>query len=299
MINRLTVVGVGLIGGSLARALREAGVVGEVVGCSRDAAHLARAQALGVIDRYSTDVAEAVQGADVVLLAIPVGAMPSVLAAMAPALAPQTVLTDAGSTKVSVLRAVEAAFGRVPARFVAGHPIAGTERSGVEASFAGLYRDRRVILTPTEATAADAVETVRRMWGAAGAVVEQMTPAHHDEVFAATSHLPHVLAFGLVDTLATLDEKAEVFKYAAGGFRDFTRIASSDPTMWRDICVHNSEAIVGVLDRFTADLQVLRAAIAGGDGDYLTHVFQRAKQARDRFCDRVERPAPTNPNESA
>jgi prephenate dehydrogenase len=299
MINRLTVVGVGLIGGSLARALREAGAVGEVVGCSRDAAHLARAQALGVVDRYTTDVAEAVQGADVVLLAIPVGAMPAVLAAMAPVLAAETVLTDAGSTKVSVLHAVTAAFGSVPANFVAGHPIAGTERSGVEASFAGLYRDRRVILTPTDATAAAAVDTVRRMWGAAGAVVELMTPPHHDEVFAATSHLPHVLAFSLVDTLATLDEKAEVFKYAAGGFRDFTRIASSDPTMWRDICLHNNGAIVGVLDRFTADLQALRAAIARGDGDYLSNVFQRAKQARDRFCDRVERPAPTNPNESA
>lgn len=299
MIDRLTIVGVGLIGGSLARALRAAGAVGEVVGCSRDAAHLARAKALGVVDRYTTDVAEAVRGADVVLLAVPVGAMPAVLAAMAPALERGTVLTDAGSTKVSVLHAVEAAFGTVPASFVAGHPIAGTERSGVEASFAALYRDRRVILTPTGATDADAVDTVRKMWTAAGAVVELMSPAHHDEVFAATSHLPHVLAFSLVDTLATLDEKAEIFKYAAGGFRDFTRIASSDPTMWRDICLHNHEAIVGALDRFTADLQALRVAIADGDGDYLTSVFQRAKQARDRFCDRIEQPAPTNPNESA
>lgn len=285
-IRQLTIIGVGLIGGSLARALREAGAVDEIVGAGRDEAHLQRARALGIIDRYSLDSAEAVRGADMVLLALPVGAMEAVMRAIKPQLSADAVLTDAGSTKGSVIEAARQAFGELPANFVPGHPIAGTEDSGVEASFAGLYRDHRVILTPTENSSADAVERVRALWQAAGAEVLEMDPEHHDRVLAATSHLPHLLAFSLVDTLAKMDDKQEIFAYAAGGFRDFTRIASSDPNMWRDICVHNEPALLAMLDRFEADLKRLREAIAHDDGDYLLEVFSHAKAARDRFCDK-------------
>ncbi len=285
MIKQLTIIGAGLIGGSLARALREAGVVGEIVGAGRDRAHLQRAQALGVITRYTTDLAAAVQGADMVFLAVPVGAMEVVLRAIAPQLPADAVLTDAGSTKVSVIAAAQRVFGALPAGFVPGHPIAGTENSGVEASFAGLYRGRRVILTPTTASSAEAVERVRALWLATGAEVTEMDAEHHDRVLAATSHLPHLLAFGLVDTLAKMGDKQEIFAYAAGGFRDFTRIASSDPRMWRDICTHNEPALLALLDRFEVDLKRLREAIANDDGDYLLEVFSHAKATRDRFCD--------------
>ena len=284
VIKQLTIIGVGLMGGSLARALKRAGAVGEVVGAGRDAAHLQQAQALGVIDRFDTDLAAAVRGADMVVVAAPVGAMEAVFRAIAPALAADAVLTDVGSTKGSVVDAARAAFGVLPAGFVPGHPIAGTEKSGVEASFAELFEKRRVILTPTETSSSDAVARVRAMWEQAGATVTETSVAHHDEVLAATSHLPHLLAFTLVDTLATLDDKQEIFEYAAGGFRDFTRIASSDPRMWHDICIHNEPALLKILDRFEADLDRLRQAIADNDGEYLLKVFTRAKAARDRFC---------------
>ena len=284
MIKQLTIIGVGLIGGSLARALKRAGVVGEVVGAGRDGAQLQKAQALGVIDRFDTDLAAAVRGADMVVVAVPVGAMGAVFRAIAPVLAPDAVLTDVGSTKGSVVEAARAAFGALPKGFVPGHPIAGTEKSGVEASFADLYVKRRVILTPTEVSSPDAVARVRAMWEQCGARVTETSVAHHDEVLAATSHLPHLLAFTLVDTLATLDDKQEIFEYAAGGFRDFTRIASSDPLMWHDICIHNEPALLKILDRFEADLGRLRQAIADNDGEYLLKVFTRAKNARDRFC---------------
>lgn len=285
MIKQLTIIGVGLIGGSLARALKRAGAVGEIVGTGRDEAHLQRAQALGVIDRVETDMVAAVKGADIVLVAAPVGAMESIFSVIAPSLTADTILTDAGSTKASVVEAARVAFGELPANFVPGHPIAGTEKSGVEASFAELYDGRRVILTPTESSASAAVKAVREMWQQAGAEVVETTVAHHDEVLAATSHLPHLLAFSLVDTLATMDAKQEIFEYAAGGFRDFTRIASSDPVMWHDICVHNEPALLKMLERFEADLDKLRQAIAENDSDYLLQIFTRAKTARDQFCD--------------
>ena len=288
MLRRVAIVGVGLVGGSLARALRAAGAVREIVGSGRSEASLRRAVELGVIDRYSTDPAEAVAGADMVVLGVPVGAMASVFGAIAPHLADQAIVTDVGSTKGSVIAAARHALGTVPETFVPGHPIAGTERNGVEASFAELFRQRRVILTPSPTTDAEATVRVRRMWEQTGAVVETMTPEHHDEVFAATSHLPHLLAYSLVDTLATLDEKAEVFRYAAGGFRDFTRIASSDPRMWHDICLANRTALLKMIGRFDNDLQRLRAAIEAGDGEYLLGVFSRAKEARDRFVDKAE-----------
>jgi prephenate dehydrogenase len=283
LIARLCIVGVGLIGGSLARALKAAGAVGEVIGYGRDPAQLQLAQELGVIDRAETDIAAALQGADVVLVAVPVGAMEGVLRAMAPHLAADTIVTDVGSTKGSVVAAAQRVFGAVPARFVPGHPIAGTEQSGVAASFAELYHKRRVILTPLAHTDAAAVATVRALWQAAGAEVVEMEVRHHDEVLAATSHLPHVLAYTLVDTLARMEEHTEIFRYAAGGFRDFTRIASSDPRMWHDICLANRDAILKVMDRYAADLAEVRGAIERGDGAALLATFGRAKKARDEF----------------
>jgi len=294
VIDRLAVIGVGLIGGSLARALRAAGLVGEVVGCGRSAANLERAVALGVIDRYSQDPGEAVEGADLVFLAVPLGAMRASFAALLGRLRPDAVITDGGSVKGGVVADARAVFGEVPARLVPGHPIAGTEHSGVEASFAELYRGRRVILTPLPETDPEAVDRVTRMWQACGAEVSLMDVAHHDEVLAATSHLPHMLAFGLVDTLARLRENDEIFRYAAGGFRDFTRIASSSPVMWRDICIANREALGAALARFSAEMADLAETIRRGDGEHLLEIFARAKAARDRYIDGLAVGAPTD-----
>jgi prephenate dehydrogenase len=286
MIKRLCIIGVGLIGGSLARALRAAGQVREVVGAGRSAEHLEQAVALGVIDRYETDLARAVEGADMVLVAVPLGAMEPVFAAIRDHLAEGAVVTDAGSAKGSVIASAHRVFGAPMDFFVPGHPIAGTERSGVAASFAELYQGRRVILTPLPETARGAVERVRALWEAAGARVVEMEPVHHDEVLAATSHLPHVLAFTLVESLARLHDKKEIFEYAAGGFRDFTRIASSDPVMWRDICLANGDAIQEMVERFIADLLVLDQAVAAQDGERLMQIFGDAKAARERFVEK-------------
>jgi prephenate dehydrogenase len=285
MIRRLCIIGTGLIGGSLARALRAAGYCAEVVGAGRDAGHLQQAVELGVIDRYETDLARAVVGADMVVVAVPLGAMRTVFAAIRGQLAEDAVVTDAGSAKGSVIDDVRAVFGELPGYFVPGHPIAGTERSGVEASFAELYRDRRVILTPLAETDSEATARVRAMWEAAGASVVEMDPAHHDTVLAATSHLPHVLAYALVESLARLHDNQEIFDYAAGGFRDFTRIASSDPHMWRDICLSNSVAVHTMIERFIVDLQALDVAVRDHDGDRLLEIFSHAKAARDRFVE--------------
>lgn len=194
------------------------------------------------------------------------------------------IITDAGSTKSSVIEAAKSVFNAVPPNFVPGHPIAGTENSGVEASFADLYQNHRVILTPLDQTNTAAIELVSSLWESAGAQVVLMEAKHHDQVLGATSHLPHLLAFSLVNTLTTLDEKQEIFENAAGGFRDFTRIASSDPSMWQDICLANKEALIEHLDHFTQDLQQLRCALEDNNGDYLKQVFVRAKQSRDDFC---------------
>jgi len=285
VIGRLCIVGVGLIGGSLARALRAAGAVNDVVGCGRGEANLERAVALGVIDRYTHDIGEAVTGADMVFLAVPLGAMRAGFEAMRGRLADGAVVTDGGSAKASVVADARAAFGRLPPTFVPGHPIAGTEKNGVEASFATLYRNRRVILTPLRETDPAAVARVEAMWRACGAEVSYMTVEHHDEVLAATSHLPHMLAYALVDALARMKEHDEIFRYVAGGFRDFTRIASSNPVMWRDICIANRLALAEMLDRFSSELGELSEAIRRGDGEALLEVFARAKAARDRLID--------------
>jgi prephenate dehydrogenase len=284
-IRCLAVIGVGLIGGSLARALRAAGQVGEVVGCGRGKANLERAVELGVIDRYTHDVGEAVAGADMVFVAVPLGAMRDTFAAMSGRLAADAVVTDGGSAKGSVVADARATLGARVASFVPGHPIAGTERTGVEASFATLYQSRRVILTPLPENAMGDVSRVAGMWLDCGAEVSEMSVEHHDEVLAATSHLPHMLAFGLVDALARMKENDEIFRYAAGGFRDFTRIASSSPVMWRDICLANRDALSRMLERFAVEMTDLADAIRRGDGDRLLEIFSRAKAARDRYVD--------------
>lgn len=281
MIRRLAILGVGLIGGSLARALRDAGHVQEIVGYGRSLANLQRAVELGVVDRIETSLSSAVQGADLVVLATPVGTMPEMLSAMAPYLGQDTVVTDVGSVKGAVVNAARSALAAKLAAFVPGHPIAGTERSGVEASFASLYVGRRVVLTPLPENRPEDIARVRAMWQAAGAEVVTMTVEHHDEVLAATSHLPHMLAFALVDLLAQLDDRREVFAYAAGGFRDFTRIASSDPVMWRDIGLANRNALAQMLKSYRDELDQLIEAVERGDGQALQDLFARAKKARD------------------
>ncbi len=288
-IRRLAVIGVGLIGGSLARALRQAGAVEEIIGCGRGRENLEKAQRLGVIDEWTHDISEAVQDADMIFLGIPLGAMEGAFAQMQDHLADNAVITDGGSSKGSVIAAAQAAFGEVPANLVPGHPIAGTEQNGVEASFADLYKQRRVILTPLQQTNADAIDQVRAMWQACGAEVTEMSVSHHDEVLAATSHLPHMLAFGLVDTLSRMKENDEIFRYAAGGFRDFTRIASSNPVMWRDICVANGPALSKMLTAFATEMSDLAETISKGDSEHLLEIFERAKDARDRYVDGLDK----------
>lgn len=286
MIEQLTIVGLGLIGGSLALALKQAGMVRRVTAYARRQETIDEAIGLGVIDSGSTDMGLAVAGASVVVVATPVGVMVEMFELLRPHLTPQMVLTDVGSTKGSVVEAANQAFGQLPACFVPGHPIAGTEENGVAAAFAELYQGRRVILTPLESSSGPALSTVREMWQGCGAEVVEMGVEHHDEVLAATSHLPHMLAFALVDTLARMDESEEIFEFAAGGFRDFTRIASSNPAMWHDICLANRGALLAVLQRFSADLGQLTRAIEDGDSEHLLQTFRRAKGARDRFAEK-------------
>ncbi len=279
MIQRLTIVGVGVIGGSLARALRQAGAVGEIVGSGRSPESLAAAVARGVIDRAEPACERAVAGADVVVLATPVGAMDEVLVRIAPALAAGAMVTDVGSVKGAVVAAARKRLGAGFAHFVPGHPIAGSEKSGVAAATADLFRGRRVVLTPVFETAAEAVARARRMWEATGAQVTEMAPDRHDAILAATSHLPQLLAYALMDFLARGD--ANVFDFAGGGLRDSTRIAASDPVMWRDICLANRTHIARTLREFGAGLETLAAAIERGDGSALLALFERAKRARE------------------
>ena len=281
MPARICIAGVGLIGGSLALALKRSKAVGHVVGFGCTESNLKRAVESGVIDSYATDAAAAVHGTQLVVLAVPLGATVDVLRAMQPGLAADVVLTDVGSAKRCVIKAAAQVFGSVPERFVPGHPIAGTERSGVEAAFESLFDDHRVILTPLEHTDAGALELVQNMWQSAGAEVLMLEPEHHDQVLAATSHLPHMLAYTLVDVLGRMEEHTEMFRYAAGGFRDFTRIASSDPTMWHDICIANRDALLAALERFGAELDQVRDMIRQGDSAGLQRVFSRAKSLRD------------------
>ncbi|MDG6772904.1 prephenate dehydrogenase/arogenate dehydrogenase family protein [Thiomicrorhabdus sp. ZW0627] len=280
-LKKITVVGVGLIGGSFAKGIKEAGLVEEVSGFGHNESNLKKAVELGVLDTYSTDIAEAVKESDLVMLGVPLGAMSSVLESMKPHLKSSVILSDVGSSKMSVIEAVKEVFGELPPNFVAGHPIAGKEKSGVEAATSDLFVDHRVILTPTAETSIEALQVVENLWKALGANVVSMDPGYHDEVLAATSHLPHLLAFSLVELLNEHPELGNVFQYTAGGFRDFTRIASSDPVMWRDIAVNNSEAIAKWLRHYQQSLTELITMVEQKDSDSLYHLFNEAKQARD------------------
>lgn len=288
IVQRLAIIGLGLIGGSLARALRAAGAVEHISGYDIDPEQRRAALELGVVDSAPDSAVAAVQGADLVVLAVPVMETAAALAALRPALGADAVMTDVGSTKCSVIEAVAATLGEVPANYVPGHPIAGTEKSGVAASFDSLFRGRRVILTPHARMSAQAGQRVQAMWEAVGAQVEHMPPAHHDEILAATSHLPHVLAYALVDMLARMESEQELFAYAAGGFRDFTRITSSSPKMWLDITCANRAALIPLIENYVDALNNLRDAIRDDDQQRVLDVFTHARGARERYLERME-----------
>jgi prephenate dehydrogenase len=283
MIDKLVVVGVGLIGGSLALALRQAGQVRQVVGVGRSRANLDQALALGVIDEASDDPAQALAGADVVLLALPVAAMADWFGRIAPHLGPGTLITDAGSTKQDVIAAARTALGSKIGQFVPGHPIAGAERSGVGAARADLFQGKNLILTPLPENAPDLQARAEALWQSAGTQVLEMAAAEHDRVFAAVSHLPHLAAFALVDELASRPEAGLFFRHAGSGFRDFTRIAASSPEMWRDVALANRQALSAELDAYLARLSAYRAALNAGDADTLMQSFTRASAARSRW----------------
>lgn len=280
MINKLCIIGIGLIGGSLARALRAVGYAHEIVGYGRSVGNLQQAVELGVIDRAEVSLTDAVRHADMVVLAVPVGSMADILGEIGPALADQAVVTDVGSVKGSVIEAARHALGKRFPRFVPGHPLAGTEQSGVAASQADLFHGRRVILSPEPETDAVATASVRAMWEAAGAGVATLSAVDHDRVLAVSSHLPHMLAYCLVDMVVRHDDHRTILECAAGGFRDITRIAESDPVMWRDICLANRDALLVALRQYHDDLGALAAAIENGDGKWLCETFTRARHTR-------------------
>jgi prephenate dehydrogenase len=281
IIDTLAIVGTGLIGGSFAKSLKQAGAVRRVLGVGRNPARLTIARELELIDGMA-DYAQAGQ-ADCILLALPVGETEAVLRQLAPHLKPGAIITDAGSTKANVVAAARTALGARFADFVPGHPIAGSEQSGPGAARADLFQGKKVVLTPLAETRVDAIETVKTLWQAAGAQVVTLDAAQHDRVFAAVSHLPHLAAFALVDELAQRADGETYFNFAASGFRDFTRIAGSSPEMWRDIALANKEAVLVELDAYLAALQTLRSAVATEDAATLLDMFARARAAREHW----------------
>jgi len=280
-IKRLALIGIGLIGSSIARGARQFGLADEIVVQSRRAETVKTAERLKLGDRYTTSAADASAGADLVIAAVPVGASGAVAKEIGPVLKPGAIVSDVGSVKESVIRQMQP---HLPKRvhFVPAHPVAGTEHSGPEAGFAELFQNRWTILTPPEGTDPQAVERVKAFWMGLGANVDIMAPAHHDMVLAITSHVPHLIAYNIVGTAAHLGEvtETEVMKFAAGGFRDFTRIAASDPTMWRDVFLNNKPAVLEMLGRFTEDLTALQRAIRFGDGEALFDLFTRTRAIR-------------------
>jgi len=281
LVGTLALVGIGLIGSSVARATAQVGAAERIVICESNPDALARAEALGLGQSYTSSVAEAAAGADLIVLCTSVGAYAALAEAMAPALKPGAIVSDVGSVKSAVVADVAP---RLPqgVHFVPGHPVAGTEQSGPDAGFATLFRNRWHILTPPPGTDAPAVAKVRALWESFGANVEIMSPEHHDLVLAITSHLPHLIAYNIVGTAADLEDslRSEVLKFSAGGFRDFTRIAASDPTMWRDVFLHNKESVLEMLGRFTEDLTALQRMIRRGDGQGLFDLFTRTRAIR-------------------
>ncbi|MGO4279458.1 prephenate dehydrogenase [Cupriavidus sp. OV038] len=277
--SRVVIVGVGLIGGSLALSLKRAGVVGTVVGVGRSAASLEKAKTLGVIDEIAS-LEDAARGASLIVLCAPVAQTFALLHALEPHLQPGTIVTDAGSTKSDVIMAAKTALGDKAAQFVPAHPIAGRELSGVEAALNDLYLGKKVVLCPLQENARTDVAAVRAMWECTGADCHVMSAVQHDAVFAAVSHLPHLLAFALVAQLVNAEDAALKLDFAGGGFRDFTRIAGSSPEMWRDICIANKEALLREIDTYEKVLAHLKTQIKDGDGEGLERVFTRASGAR-------------------
>ena len=280
VFGKVVVFGVGLIGGSFALALKAAGQAGEVVGFGRSLSTLTQALDLGIIDRVGANPGLESADADLVLIATPVGQMPEIMARIAPYLGPHTLVTDGGSTKLDVVAAAREHFAGRVGQFVPAHPIAGAENSGAAAARADLYRDKKVVLTPLPENSVQDVARVRAAWGYCGAQMFELPPEEHDRVFAAVSHLPHLLSFALVHDLAVRENSDLYFNFAASGFRDFTRIAASHPEMWRDICLANRVALLGELDRYRAQLDELRDALEKGDGAVLEKTFDVARAAR-------------------
>jgi prephenate dehydrogenase len=296
VFNKVVIVGVGLIGGSFARALRAAGAVRTIVGVGRSPEAMARALELGIVDEVAT-IEAAMQGADLVLIAAPVAQTGRILASLLPWLEPHTVVTDAGSTKTDVAQAARAVLKERVGQFVPGHPIAGRETNGPDAAIVDLYHGKKTVLTPLpENTEAD-VARVAAAWRACGAVIHHLTPQEHDKVFASVSHLPHLLAYALVDDIAAKPHADLLFQYAASGFRDFTRIAGSSPEMWRDITLANQAALLSELDAYLAQLTGLRAMLAAGDGAGIEAVYTNAQRARCRWIEAIEAAeAPASPD---
>ena len=288
MFNKIVIFGVGLIGGSFALALKKAGAVQQVVGLGRTAASLERAKQLGIIDVVSTSAADALSGADLVFIAAPVAQTGNILAAIAPHLQPGTIVTDAGSTKSDVVAAARAALGGKIAQFVPGHPIAGRELNGPDAAIPDLYIGKKTVLTALPENTAHDVAQVAKAWQYCGAVIHQLSPEEHDRVFAAVSHLPHLLAYALVDDIAKKPHADLLFQYAASGFRDFTRIAGSSPEMWRDISLANQTALLQELDSYLVQLTHLRTLLAAGDGPAIEAIYANAQQARHNWGRAIE-----------
>lgn len=282
-MKKIVIFGVGLIGGSVALALKKAGSTAQIIGVGRSSQSLQAALDLGVIDAATSDVAAAVTDADIILIAAPVAQTSSILNAIKPHLAAATVITDAGSTKSDVLQCAQEILGKQFSQFVGGHPIAGAEKSGVSAAMADLYINKNVVLTPTPETDPQATQRVKALWQQCGANVSEMTAASHDGIFAAVSHLPHLLAFALVDDIASRPNAAQLFSFAASGFRDFTRIAGSHPEMWRDISLANKTALLNELDAYQAELARLQDLLEREDGNGLQTLFERASIARNHW----------------
>ena len=281
--KKIVIFGVGLIGGSFALALRKAGVPGEAVGLGRSAATLEQARQLGILDRIGADLAE-LGDADIVLLSTPVGQMAELMARIAPHLGAHTIVTDGGSTKSDVVVAARANLGDKIAQFVPAHPIAGAEKSGAGAAQADLYQNKKVVLTPLPENSEETVARARKAWELCGAVVSELSPAQHDAVFAAVSHLPHLLSFALVHDIAQRDNRDLLLSFAASGFRDFTRIAASSPEMWRDICMANRDALLDELERYQQELETLHKALAEADAAKLEEVFSQARALRNGWA---------------
>jgi prephenate dehydrogenase len=292
LFKKVVIFGVGLIGGSFALALKKAGAVACVVGIGRSQASMSRALELGIIDVIGASLPESLEGADLVLIAAPVAQTELILAALAPHLGAGTIVTDAGSTKADVVASAYRALQGKVAQFVPGHPIAGRETNGPDAAIVDLYQGKKAVLTPLLENAAADIERVAQAWRLCGAIVHRLSPQEHDQVFAAVSHLPHLLAYALVDQVAHAPDSALLFQYAASGFRDFTRIAGSSPEMWRDISLANRSALLDQLDAYLAQLTRVRASLAAGDGAALESVYANARCARQQWIAAIETAEP-------